>query len=81
MRPDFTIIAGRSLAVGYNYESILHYGPYAFSKSPGVKRTIVPKNPEADIMDPWQRTEMAHTDALYVAELYRDQCRLKETQE
>ncbi|XP_050690926.1 astacin-like [Eriocheir sinensis] len=81
MRPDFAIVAGRSLAVGYNYDSILHYGPYAFSKSPGVKQTIVPKDPEADIKDPWQRTEMADTDALYVNELYRDQCRLNVSQE
>lgn len=76
MRPDFAIMAGRSLAVGYNYESILHYGPYAFSMSPGMKRTIVPKDPKADIKDPWQRTEMAVTDALQVQELYQDQCGL-----
>lgn len=80
MRPDFVIVAGRNLDVKYNYGSILHYGPYAFSKEPGVKKTIVPKDPKADIKDPWERTEMAPSDALYIHQLYRGLCQVNVTQ-
>lgn len=62
------------MGIRYNYQSILHYGPYAFSKKPGVKKTIVPKDPEADIKDPWERKEMADTDAMCIHKIYKDEC-------
>lgn len=50
----------------YDYQSIMHYGSFYFSKNPR-KPTITPKIPGAII---GQRKSMTKTDCLKVNELY-----------
>jgi len=52
----------------YDYNSIMHYGPYFFSKNKRDRvATIVPKNPGVDI---GQREMLSKTDCMKINSLY-----------
>jgi hypothetical protein len=56
------------LCLRYDYESIMHYGPYAFSKDEGRLRTVVPKKKYTGIMG--QRNRLSDIDAEKLNRLY-----------
>ncbi len=63
--------------VGYDIESIMHYGPYAFSIHPGESVTIQrPDAPEVlpddciVTLDMGQRTQLSYLDKLRANHLY-----------
>ncbi|XP_044008445.1 hatching enzyme 1.2-like [Aphidius gifuensis] len=70
--PDFLInfdkqsLENTTYSYEYDYQSIMHYGSFYFSKNPG-KPTITPKIPGAIL---GQRKSMTKTDCLKVNELY-----------
>ncbi|XP_045129134.1 astacin-like [Portunus trituberculatus] len=59
---------------GYNYASIMHYGTYAFSIQWGVKKTIVPKDPNVVLVNAYDKYEMEQSDANQINNLYADEC-------
>ncbi|ROT61685.1 zinc proteinase Mpc1 [Penaeus vannamei] len=59
---------------GYNYESIMHYGTYAFSVQWGVAKTIVPTDPNVILTEAYDKLQMAQSDANQINNLYRNQC-------
>lgn len=68
------------VGVGYNYESIMHFDSYAFSKNWGILKTIVPKLESVSLTDPQEKNEMAKSDADQVNSLYFNECQLRNTQ-
>ena len=59
---------------GYNYASIMHYGAYSFSVNWGVLKTIVPKDPNVVLHEPWEKYEMERSDANQINNLYAAEC-------
>ncbi|XP_071519339.1 astacin-like isoform X1 [Panulirus ornatus] len=58
----------------YKYDSIMHYGKYAFSLQWGVLETIVPLQDGVDLTDPYEKSHMLQTDANQINNLYQAQC-------
>ncbi len=56
-----------SLGIDYDYDSVMHYGPYAFSKYRGVFPTIVSKQAGKKI---GQRNGLSNKDELQLRKLY-----------
>lgn len=63
----------------YNYNSIMHYGAYAFSYNGQV--TIDVLMPGYWISDPYEKSEMAPSDANQINNLYAGVCALREQAE
>lgn len=61
----------RYVGEGYNYYSIMHYGTYAFSTFPGVLPTIVPIDANVVLTEPYDKYEMAQSDANEINNLYK----------
>ncbi|XP_042885170.1 astacin-like [Penaeus japonicus] len=55
---------------GYQYDSIMHYGKYAFSTQWGVLETIVPRQDGVDLTDPYEKPHMLQSDANQINNLY-----------
>nr|XP_027235015.1 uncharacterized protein LOC113826343 [Penaeus vannamei] len=58
----------------YQYDSIMHYGKYAFSIQWGVLETIVPLQDGVDLTDPYDKAHMLQTDANQINNLYASEC-------
>ncbi|XP_063586085.1 astacin-like [Penaeus indicus] len=58
----------------YQYDSIMHYGKYAFSIQWGVLETIVPLQDGVDLTDPYDKDHMLQTDANQINNLYASEC-------
>ena len=54
---------------GYNYNSIMHYGPYSFSKN--GKKTMVPLKNGAHISEPYTKHHIVKTDAAQINYIYK----------
>ena len=52
----------------------MHYGEYAFSIAPGKKKTIEAKNPNVELVEPFQKFEMEESDAKQINNLYASEC-------
>ncbi|XP_045128612.1 astacin-like [Portunus trituberculatus] len=59
---------------GYNYASIMHYGTYAFSIQWGVKKTIIPTDPNVVLVEAYDKYEMEQSDANQINNLYAAEC-------
>ncbi|CAL4100033.1 unnamed protein product, partial [Meganyctiphanes norvegica] len=68
----------RYVGEGYNYNSIMHYGAYSFSVDPWQTKTIDVLMDGYTISDPWEKSEMAQSDANQINNLYAGQCGLRE---
>ena len=53
---------------GYNYASIMHYDGYAFSSNGG--RTIIPKDPNVELVHPAYKSSMEESDAAEINYIY-----------
>ncbi|KAK3896132.1 hypothetical protein Pcinc_000181 [Petrolisthes cinctipes] len=60
----------RYVGENYNYNSIMHYGTYAFSTFWGVLPTIVPNDSNVVLTEPYDKSEMAQSDANQLNNLY-----------
>lgn len=60
----------RYVGENYNYNSIMHYGTYAFSNNWGVSPTIVPTDPNVILTEAYDKYEMAQSDANQINNLY-----------
>ncbi|XP_071519338.1 astacin-like [Panulirus ornatus] len=58
----------------YHYDSIMHYGKFAFSIQWGVLETIVPLQDGVDLTDPYDKPHMLQSDANQINNLYQAQC-------
>ncbi|GFT22675.1 astacin-like metalloprotease toxin 2, partial [Nephila pilipes] len=54
----------------YDYSSIMHYGCYAFSKQPGVLKTMEAKNGTL-LQDPYNKPGLTNNDITMVRKLYK----------
>ncbi|PRD34275.1 UNVERIFIED_CONTAM: Astacin-like metalloprotease toxin 2 [Trichonephila clavipes] len=54
----------------YDYESIMHYGNYAFSKEPHQLRTMVAKD-GTRLLEPYERKGFTKNDIYTINKLYR----------
>ena len=59
--------------VGYDLESVMHYGPYAFSisKSEGLRTIDVIVDVPSCALDVGQRDQLSYKDQLRINELYQ----------
>ncbi|XP_050690946.1 astacin-like isoform X1 [Eriocheir sinensis] len=64
----------RYVGENYNYDSIMHYGTYAFSNNWGVAETIVPTDPNVVLVEAYDKFEMRQTDANQINNLYASEC-------
>lgn len=66
---NFEIVSSAYMLSDYDYLSVMHYGPYAFSTSPGKETTLTPKDA---LMTQYlgQRVGMSELDVRHVAEVY-----------
>ncbi|CAL1266935.1 unnamed protein product [Larinioides sclopetarius] len=55
----------------YDYTSIMHYGEYAFSKNPGVLKTMVAKDGKTKLKEPFERPGLNQNDIDLVKKLYK----------
>ncbi|KAK0156144.1 Astacin-like metalloendopeptidase [Merluccius polli] len=68
-RSNFRKVATNNLGTPYDYNSIMHYGRYAFSNSRGVRETIVPKPDSTVVIG--KATKMSTNDIRRVNQLYQ----------
>ncbi|KAK0156145.1 High choriolytic enzyme 1 [Merluccius polli] len=69
---NFDKVATNNLGTPYDYNSIMHYGRYAFSKSRGVLPTIVPIPDSTVVIG--KATKMSTNDIRRVNQLYQCWC-------
>ncbi|GBN95594.1 hypothetical protein AVEN_135354-1 [Araneus ventricosus] len=55
----------------YDYTSIMHYGEYAFSKQPGVLKTMEAKDGKTKLLEPYDRPGLNNNDIDLVKKLYK----------
>jgi len=53
---------GRTFDTGFDWDSIMLYGNYAFSKQPGVLKTMEDRNGEHELHDPYEKSAPHLTD-------------------
>ena len=53
---------------GYNYDSIMHYGAYAFSSN--GQQVMYPKQPNVILTDPYDKQHMEESDAIQIRQIY-----------
>ncbi|GIX93091.1 hypothetical protein CDAR_57751 [Caerostris darwini] len=54
----------------YDYDSIMHYGSYAFSRNPRGLRTMEAKNGHP-LVEPWQKKGFTQSDIVTIKKLYK----------
>ncbi|KAG8186677.1 hypothetical protein JTE90_014752 [Oedothorax gibbosus] len=67
---DLTNPSAEIISTGYDYSSIMHYGTYAFSKQPGVLKTMEAKNGQP-LLEPFQKPGFTNSDITMIKSLYK----------
>ncbi len=60
------------VGVTYDYQSIMHYGSYAFSSN--GERTIIPKQSGVTLIEAYDKTTMSSSDAQVIQKTYAGIC-------
>ncbi|GIX93092.1 astacin-like metalloprotease toxin 1 [Caerostris darwini] len=55
----------------YNWNSIMHYGEYAFSKQPGLLKTMESKNPRHHLREPYDKPGLHAEDIKLINYVYK----------
>lgn len=67
LKPD----ENRLFSTSYDYESIMQYPEYAFSRSPEELKTIIPRKEGVKLRDACDKNQLSDTDIVKLTKLYQ----------